>query len=119
MCVFKEDPGVVCAAIGLCQSQQAALAKAEAQEQLMSNEIPSIDLSQRVSPFLVNVPLLLYPQESPKQEAPQQVTPKQVRFLNFFCTPMNSAMFSSYSFGPEFYLPCRKVMMCARTALSS
>lgn len=64
---------MVCAAIGLCQSQQAALAKAEAKEQLMSNEIPNIDLSQRGSPFLVNVPLLLYPQESPKQEAPKQV----------------------------------------------
>nr|XP_046258353.1 prosaposin isoform X2 [Scatophagus argus] len=72
-----EDPGVVCAAIGLCQSQQAALAKAQAQEQLMSNEIPAVDLSQRVAPFLINVPELLYPQESTKQEAPKQEAPKQ------------------------------------------
>lgn len=66
----------MCGAIGLCQSQQAALAKAK--EQLMSNEIPQVDLSQRVAPFLLNVPGLLYPQESPKQEAPKQETQKQV-----------------------------------------
>ncbi|XP_042289670.1 prosaposin isoform X1 [Thunnus maccoyii] len=70
-----EDPAVVCGAMGLCSSQQAALAQAK--EQLMSNEIPQVDLSQRVAPFLLNVPELLYPQESPKQEAPKQETPKQ------------------------------------------
>ncbi|TSN48512.1 Prosaposin [Bagarius yarrelli] len=55
-----DDPGVVCSALGLCVSQQAALAKA----QLMSNEIPEMDLTQRVSPFLLNIPQLLYPKES-------------------------------------------------------
>ncbi|XP_069546259.1 prosaposin [Brachyistius frenatus] len=65
-----EDPGVVCGAMGLCQSQQVALAKA--QEQLVSNEIPQIDLSQPAFPFLLNVPGLLYPQDSPKQEAPKE-----------------------------------------------
>ncbi|GAA6213952.1 prosaposin isoform X1 [Lates japonicus] len=70
------DPSVVCGAIGLCKSQQAALAKAQAQEQLVSNEIPQVDLSQQVAPFLLNVPGLLYPQ-SPKQEAPKQESPKQ------------------------------------------
>lgn len=81
---FKEDPGVVCGAIGLCQSQQAALAKAQAkeEEQLVSNEIPKVDLSQQVSPFLLNVPLLLYPQESLKEETPKPETPKQVWDLN-------------------------------------
>lgn len=77
---------MVCGAIGLCKSQQAALAKAQAQEQLMSNEIPQVDLSQRVAPFLLNVPELLYPQESPKQEAPKQETPKQVLCLTFLRT---------------------------------
>ncbi|KAM9345243.1 prosaposin [Symphorus nematophorus] len=73
-----EDPGVVCGAMGLCQSQQAALAKLHAKEQLMSNEIPQVDLSAPVAPFLLNVPQLLYPQaESPKQEAPKEETPKQ------------------------------------------
>uniref|UniRef100_A0A671YST3 Prosaposin n=1 Tax=Sparus aurata TaxID=8175 RepID=A0A671YST3_SPAAU len=61
-----ENPGVVCAAIGLCQSQQAALAKAH--EQLQSNEIPKVDLTQPMAPFIINVPQLLFPQESPKQE---------------------------------------------------
>ncbi|KAL7383458.1 hypothetical protein ABVT39_011198 [Epinephelus coioides] len=67
-----EDPGVVCAAMGLCQSQQVALAKVQAQEQLVSNEIPQVDLAQKVSPFLLNVPQLLYPQASSKQEVPKQ-----------------------------------------------
>nr|XP_019949387.1 PREDICTED: prosaposin isoform X1 [Paralichthys olivaceus] len=69
-----EDPNVVCALIGLCQSQQAALAKVEAQQQLASNEIPQIDLAQPVVPFLLNVPGLLYPQESPKQEVVKEDT---------------------------------------------
>ncbi|XP_022599359.1 prosaposin-like isoform X2 [Seriola dumerili] len=71
-----EDPSVVCGAMGLCTSQQVAMAQAEAKEQLMSNEIPQVDLSQQVAPFLLNVPELLYPQ-SPKQEAPKEETPKQ------------------------------------------
>ncbi|XP_030603550.1 prosaposin-like isoform X2 [Archocentrus centrarchus] len=70
-----ENPAVVCGAMGLCQSQQAALAKV--QKQLLSNEIPQVDLSQQALPFLLNVPGLLYPQESPEQEAPKQESPKQ------------------------------------------
>uniref|UniRef100_A0A3Q0RPC0 Prosaposin n=1 Tax=Amphilophus citrinellus TaxID=61819 RepID=A0A3Q0RPC0_AMPCI len=66
----KFNPAVVCGAMGLCQSQQAALAKV--QKQLLSNEIPQVDLSQQALPFLLNVPGLLYPQESPEQEAPKQ-----------------------------------------------
>ncbi|KAF3708369.1 Prosaposin Proactivator polypeptide Saposin-A Protein [Channa argus] len=72
-----EDPNVACAAIGLCKTQEAALAKIQAQQQIVSNEIPQVDLSQQVVPFLLNVPELLYPQESPVQEAPKQETPKQ------------------------------------------
>ncbi|XP_026045073.1 prosaposin isoform X1 [Astatotilapia calliptera] len=72
-----DDPGVVCAAMGLCQSQQAALAKVQAQQQLLSNEIPQVDLSQQVSPFLFNVPGLLYPLENHKEEASKQESPKQ------------------------------------------
>ncbi|XP_016088398.1 prosaposin-like, partial [Sinocyclocheilus grahami] len=63
-----DDPGVVCSAMGLCVSQQATLAKA----QLMSNEIPEVDLNQRVNPFLLNIPQLLYPQENTKKETPKQ-----------------------------------------------
>ncbi|XP_067277847.1 prosaposin isoform X2 [Pseudorasbora parva] len=61
------DPGVVCSAMGLCVSVQAALAKA----QLMSNEIPQVDLNQRVNPFLLNIPQLLYPQEKVKETTKQ------------------------------------------------
>ncbi|XP_075874962.1 prosaposin isoform X1 [Nelusetta ayraudi] len=68
-----EAPDVVCAAIGLCQSEQAALAKLQVNEQLASNDIPLVDLSQPVAPFILNVPQLLYPQEAPQQETPKTV----------------------------------------------
>nr|XP_033956933.1 prosaposin isoform X1 [Pseudochaenichthys georgianus] len=71
-----EDPSVACGAMGLCQSQQLALAKVHAKEQLVSNEIPQVDLAQKVSPFLLNIPGLLYSQENLKKEAPKQETPK-------------------------------------------
>lgn len=87
VCVFQEDPSVACGAIGLCQSMQAALAKLRVQqnEQLLSNEIPKVDLAQNETPFLLNVPMLLYPQntkdETPKQETPKEVRPSIVTFL--------------------------------------
>ncbi|CAB1353405.1 unnamed protein product [Coregonus sp. 'balchen'] len=55
-----ENPQVVCGAIGLCDSQQAALGRLQSQiqskqiPQLTSNEIPQEDLAQRVAPFLLN-----------------------------------------------------------------
>lgn len=55
---------MVCGALGLCVTLQKALAKA----QLQSNEIPQVDLSQKVSPFILNVPQLLYPQDKVNQE---------------------------------------------------
>jgi len=70
-----DDPTVVCGAMGLCRSQQTALAQ-EKEEQLLSNEIPQMDLSQRVAPFIINVPQLLYPQEEPKPAAPKQEAPQ-------------------------------------------
>ncbi|XP_038830900.1 prosaposin-like isoform X1 [Salvelinus namaycush] len=70
-----EDPQVACGAMGLCASQQAALARlakltSNQIPQLTSNEIPQVDLAQRVAPFLLNVPGLLYPQaqDNTKQE---------------------------------------------------
>jgi len=65
-----DDPTVVCSAMGLCRSQQAALAQEK--EQLQSNDIPMVDLAQRVSPFIINVPQLLFPQDKPKPETPKQ-----------------------------------------------
>ncbi|XP_014896234.1 prosaposin isoform X1 [Poecilia latipinna] len=71
-----EDPGVACGAMGLCNSMQMSLARFEPQEELKSNEIPEVDLAQRVAPFLLNVPDLLYPQNTgypaPKQGASKQ-----------------------------------------------
>ncbi|KAJ3610029.1 hypothetical protein NHX12_022123 [Muraenolepis orangiensis] len=64
-----EDPGVVCAAIGLCRSQQSVLAQYK--KQIQSNEIPQVDLAQNASPFLLNVPGLLFPQETVKQADPK------------------------------------------------
>uniref|UniRef100_A0A8D3BW59 Prosaposin n=1 Tax=Scophthalmus maximus TaxID=52904 RepID=A0A8D3BW59_SCOMX len=75
------DPSAVCGALGLCTSQQAALAKVQAMEQLKSNEIPQVDLSQRLTPFLVNVPELLYPQEILKKEDSDVVCQDCVKFL--------------------------------------
>nr|XP_014343936.1 PREDICTED: prosaposin isoform X1 [Latimeria chalumnae] len=56
-----ENPQVPCSALGLCQSMQKALA----QQDVLSNEIPEDHLSN-ISPFIANVPLLLYPQENSK-----------------------------------------------------
>jgi len=89
-----DDPAVVCGAMGLCRSQQAGLAQAQDQkeaaqealsvqaslaqdrEQLLSNEIPQVDLAQRIAPFIINVPQLLYPQEEHKPEAPKPQAPE-------------------------------------------
>nr|XP_014343937.1 PREDICTED: prosaposin isoform X3 [Latimeria chalumnae] len=57
----EENPQVPCSALGLCQSMQKALA----QQDVLSNEIPEDHLSN-ISPFIANVPLLLYPQENSK-----------------------------------------------------
>lgn len=56
----QDKPDVLCSALGLCVTQQEAFAKA----QLVSNEIPELDLTQRVSPLLLNIPHLLYPKEN-------------------------------------------------------
>uniref|UniRef100_A0A3Q2NYE7 Prosaposin n=1 Tax=Fundulus heteroclitus TaxID=8078 RepID=A0A3Q2NYE7_FUNHE len=72
-----EKPEVVCGAMGMCKSEQMSLAKLQAQKELMSNEIPEMDLAQRVAPFLLNVPGLLYPQENLKQDTPTKASPQQ------------------------------------------
>ncbi|GAA6112088.1 prosaposin isoform X6 [Tachysurus ichikawai] len=59
-----DDPDVICSALGLCVTQQEVFAKA----QLMSNEIPELDLTQRVNPLLLNIPQLLYPKENANKE---------------------------------------------------
>ncbi|KAM9803877.1 prosaposin [Neosynchiropus ocellatus] len=73
-----EDPGVACGAMGLCKCQQAALAELKKLKQLESNEIPKVDLAKSVSPFLLNVPELLYPQKSPEKESAKPKGTKEV-----------------------------------------
>lgn len=62
------NPSVPCCALGLCKSLQQYLAGLKP-VQLTTNEIPDVDLSKLVYPFLANVPSLL-PQEKdgPKAE---------------------------------------------------
>ncbi|KYO42446.1 prosaposin [Alligator mississippiensis] len=72
MDMIKEEldkPEVVCSALSLCQSLQKHLAAIKLQKQLQSNKIPELDFSELASPFLANVPLLLYPQDEPKKES--------------------------------------------------
>ncbi|KAL4641287.1 prosaposin isoform X2 [Arapaima gigas] len=64
-----DDPSAACGALGLCRSQQKVLAES----QLLSNEIPQVDAPEGLSPFILNVPQLLYPQETPEQETPKEV----------------------------------------------
>ncbi|XP_075791066.1 prosaposin [Pelodiscus sinensis] len=64
-----DNPEVVCSALSLCQSLQKHLAAMKLQKQLQSNKIPELDFSEVASPFMANVPLLLYPQDKPKQES--------------------------------------------------
>ncbi|KAM7145772.1 LOW QUALITY PROTEIN: prosaposin-like [Macrochelys suwanniensis] len=64
-----DNPGVVCSALYLCQSLQKHLAAMKLQKQLQSNKIPELDFSELASPFMANVPLLLYPQDKHKQES--------------------------------------------------
>lgn len=112
----QEAPDVVCAALGLCQTEQAALAKLRASEQLMSNEIPQVDLAQPVAPFILNVPQLLYPQDT-KQEAPKQETPKTVR--GAFRTGRQLPALNLALIGPRLSSVSREATTCARTASSS
>ncbi|KAM6390548.1 prosaposin isoform 1-T1 [Pluvialis apricaria] len=72
MDMIKEEldkPEVVCSALSLCQPLQKHLAAMKLQKQLQSNKIPELDFSELASPFMANVPLLLYPQDKPKQKS--------------------------------------------------
>ncbi|KAG9485212.1 prosaposin [Eleutherodactylus coqui] len=62
-----ENPSVVCCALHLCSSLQQHLASVKETQQLLSNEIPDIDLSKVVSPFMANLPLLI-PQDKTRNE---------------------------------------------------
>ncbi|XP_041124402.1 prosaposin-like isoform X1 [Polyodon spathula] len=68
-----EDPNVACCALGLCKSLQQQLGAAAATaQQILSNKIPEVDLSKVVSPFIANIPLLLYPQGKTEEAPPAE-----------------------------------------------
>lgn len=67
-CLPQDKPEVVCSALALCHSLQKHLAAMKLQKQLQTNKIPELDFSELASPFMANVPLLLYPQDKPKQK---------------------------------------------------
>uniref|UniRef100_A0A6I8PNJ7 Prosaposin n=1 Tax=Xenopus tropicalis TaxID=8364 RepID=A0A6I8PNJ7_XENTR len=62
------NPGVLCSALGLCTSLQRHLASLKHPKQLLTNEIPDVDASKLVYPYIVNVPQLLNPQEETFKE---------------------------------------------------
>lgn len=64
-----DKPEVVCSSLALCKSLQKHLAEMKLQKQLQSNKIPELDFSELASPFMANVPLLLYPQDKPKRDS--------------------------------------------------
>nr|XP_048714068.1 prosaposin-like isoform X3 [Caretta caretta] len=63
------NPDVVCRAITLCKSMENHEDALKIQKPVQSNEIPVMDFPEMMSPFLANVPLLLYPQDKPQQES--------------------------------------------------
>ncbi|XP_053160712.1 prosaposin [Hemicordylus capensis] len=64
-----DKPEVICSSLTLCQSLQKHLAMMKLQKQLQSNKIPELDFSELASPFMANVPLLLYPQDKPQKKS--------------------------------------------------
>ncbi|XP_043534566.1 prosaposin [Chiloscyllium plagiosum] len=72
-----ENPEVVCSALHLCQSLQASLAKKD----ILSNEIPEVDMSELTSPFIANVPLLLYPQQATEPKSNDAVCLDCTQFI--------------------------------------
>uniref|UniRef100_A0A7N5KAX8 Prosaposin n=1 Tax=Ailuropoda melanoleuca TaxID=9646 RepID=A0A7N5KAX8_AILME len=69
-----DNPEVVCSALTLCQTLQKHLAEVKWQKQLQSNKIPELDFSELASPFMANVPLLLYPQDKPNENVCKDCT---------------------------------------------
>ncbi|XP_040293597.1 prosaposin isoform X1 [Bufo bufo] len=62
------NPSVACCAMGLCSSLQQHLASLKRPQQLLTNEIPEVDLSKVVYPYMANLPLLLNPQDKTHEE---------------------------------------------------
>ncbi|CAM9207561.1 unnamed protein product, partial [Lampetra planeri] len=73
------NPGVVCSSLGLCHSalmsrrgSDSAPSDSASSDVVSDSVVPRGSLVDVVSPFINNVPLLLYPQQAPPQ--PNEVT---------------------------------------------
>ncbi|XP_074855785.1 prosaposin-like [Carettochelys insculpta] len=66
------NPEVVCRAITLCKSMENHEDAVTFQKPPQSNKIPAMDFPEMASPFIANVPLLLYPQNKPQQETKER-----------------------------------------------
>ncbi|XP_032868780.1 prosaposin [Amblyraja radiata] len=95
-----ENPEVVCSALHLCQTLQEALNRKD----IISNEIPEVDLSKSVSPFIANVPLLLYPEQTVMPKS----TDDACRDCNQFITNIQLAMKVNDGFLNEFISQLKK-----------
>ncbi|XP_077206646.1 prosaposin-like [Paroedura picta] len=61
----QDRPEIVCTVFKLCgNTQQGAL---KFQKPLQSNGEPELDFTQIISPYIANIPLLLYPQEETQE----------------------------------------------------
>ncbi|XP_067828875.1 prosaposin [Heptranchias perlo] len=95
-----ESPEVVCSALHLCQSLQESLADKD----ILSNEIPDVDMSKLFSPFIANVPLLLYPQQTTKSKSNDAVCLD----CNQFITDIQTAVKENTSFLDELIAQLKK-----------
>ncbi|XP_060096789.1 prosaposin-like isoform X1 [Heteronotia binoei] len=63
----QDRPEIVCTAFKLCIQKETSQGALKFQKPLQSNEGPELDFPQIMSPFIANVPLLLYPQEKTQE----------------------------------------------------
>lgn len=63
----QDRPEIVCAAFRLCTHNKNPGGALKFQQPLQSDEEPVLDFPPIISPFIANVPLLLYPQEETQE----------------------------------------------------
>ncbi|XP_069466823.1 prosaposin isoform X2 [Ambystoma mexicanum] len=96
-----ENPGVICCALRLCTSLQHQLGE-EKQHQLKTNEIPETELPKAESPFIANLPFLLFPPNKPQQEG--DVCKDCIQFI----TDVVDALKTNSSFLPNYLESLKK-----------
>ncbi|XP_053160714.1 prosaposin-like [Hemicordylus capensis] len=68
----QDRPEIVCGAFRLCSSRRASEGALKFQK---SDGVPELDFPEMMSPFIANVPFLLYPQEDPYLELREAENP--------------------------------------------